>query len=178
MPSKRFWAKKNPEIDYDETVKKTKYFLEKFKYKKFIHISSISARCQRKTVYGRNKFLSENLVLKKKKNLVLRLGPLYGEKLEKGVLIDLINSKTVFVNKNSRYSFTSTNWIAKWIIKNYLKKKGLIEIGAKDYLLLRDIKKKLKSKSKFYGVLDNQIILSDEEYSCNSKEVFNFLKKK
>ena len=28
MPSKRFWAKNNPELDYAETVEKTKFLSE------------------------------------------------------------------------------------------------------------------------------------------------------
>lgn len=55
MPSKRFWAKKNPRMDNSETVLKTKYFRDNFTYKKFIHLSTISARCQKNTVYGANK---------------------------------------------------------------------------------------------------------------------------
>ena len=55
MPSKRFWAKTNPSLDYVETVEKTDFFTSKFKFKKFIHISSVSARCQLNTVYGKNK---------------------------------------------------------------------------------------------------------------------------
>ena len=55
MPSKRYWAKNNPELDFEETVNKTIFFIDNFKYKKFIHISSISARCQSSTVYGINK---------------------------------------------------------------------------------------------------------------------------
>ena len=38
MPSKRFWAKKNPKLDFDETVNKTKYFVKNYDFKKFIHI--------------------------------------------------------------------------------------------------------------------------------------------
>ena len=60
MPSKRFWAKKNPRNDYIETVEKTSFFLNNYKYKKFIHISSVSARCEKNTVYGKNKKISEN----------------------------------------------------------------------------------------------------------------------
>ena len=62
MPSKRFWAKKNPKLDFEETVNKTEYFVKCYDFKKFIHISSISARCEKKTIYGKNKLKSENIV--------------------------------------------------------------------------------------------------------------------
>ena len=55
MPSKRFWARQNPELDYEETVLKTKNILSDFKFNKIIQISSISSRCQLHTVYGKNK---------------------------------------------------------------------------------------------------------------------------
>ena len=96
MPSKRFWAKNNPELDYEETVNKTNFFIKNYNYKKFIHISSVSARCQLHTVYGANKKKSEDIVSKNSKNLILRLGPLYGKDLKKGVLVDMLESKTVF----------------------------------------------------------------------------------
>ena len=57
-------------------------------------------------------------------------------------------------------------------------KKGLIELGSKDYIKLSSIRNKIKSKSKFRGRLDNQIILNKEKYSISSNEVYNFLREK
>ena len=62
MPSKRFWAKKNPKLDFEETVNKTQYFINNYNFKKFIHISSISARCEKKTTYGKNKLKSDTYI--------------------------------------------------------------------------------------------------------------------
>jgi len=177
QPSKRYWAKKNPLLDYDETVNKAEYLISNFKFSKFIHLSSISARCQKKTVYGNNRYKSEQIVKKCSNHLIIRLGPMFNKSLNKGVLIDLLSSKTVFVNKKSKYSFTNLKWIANWIIKNFIKKNGLIELGAKDFIILEDVAKYLKSKSKFYGKIDNQLIKSKNKYDCSSKEVFNFLNK-
>ena len=179
MPSKRFWAKKNPKKDYIETVNKTSFFLKNYKFKKFIHISSISARCEKNTVYGKNKKISEKLVKNNSnKNLIIRLGPMFGRSLKKGVLIDMLNSKTVFINGKSKYSFTNIKWIANWIIQNMKNKKGLIEIGSKDHIKLISIRDKIKSKSKFIGRLDNQIIINKEKYKISSNEVYLFLKGK
>ena len=177
QPSKRYWAKKNPLLDYDETVRKTKFIINNFKFNKLIHVSSISARCQKKTAYGKNRYKSEQIVKKCNNHLIIRLGPMFNNSLNKGVLIDLLSSKTVFVNKNSKYSFTNLKWIANWIIQNFIKKHGLIELGAKDFIVLEDVAKYLKSKSKFYGNIDNQLIKSKNKYDCSSKEVFNFLDK-
>lgn len=181
MPSKRFWAKKYPKKDYFETVLKTKYFRDNFKYKKFVHISTISSRCQKNTVYGLNKKKSEDIIKKKSNFIIFRLGPMYGRGLNKGVLLDLISSKKVFVSKKSKYSFTNVDWVANYIVKN-LKKKNfknqVIEVGSTDYLSLEYIKKVINSKSTFYGETDNQIIKNPNmKNKSSSKNVIHYLKK-
>lgn len=177
MPSRRFWAKQNPKLDFNETVIKTKFFLENYNYKKFIHISSISARCETKTVYGKNKRKSELLVKKLKNYLIIRLGPLYGKKLTKGVIIDMINNHTVYINKNSNYSFTSVDWASDWILKNLHIKNQTIEIGSKNFIKLKNLSKNINSKSKFTGRIDNQIIKSNKLYNSDSNLVYEFIKR-
>ena len=177
MPSKRFWAKKNPKLDFKETVLKTKYFIENYNYKKFIHISSISARCEKDTTYGKNKKASELLVKKIKNYLIVRLGPMYGKKLTKGVLIDMINNKTVYRSKNSKYSFTSVDWVGKWIAKNLFIKNKTIEIGSKNYIKLGKLAKKINSKSKFIGKIDNQIINSNISNNTDPGDFGKYLQK-
>ena len=61
MPSKRFWAQQNPKKDFRETVEKTFNIVNDWKSSKIIQISSISARSQLDTVYGRHKAASEKL---------------------------------------------------------------------------------------------------------------------
>jgi len=176
MPSKRFWAKNNPDLDFEETVNKTNFFVKNYNYEKFIHISSVSARCQLTTVYGINKKKSEGIVLKNSNNLVLRLGAMYGEGLVKGVLIDMLNSKTVYIDGSSKYSFTNVNWICEWIIENMNLYSGTKEIGSKDYFVLAQLAKKINSKSNFEGEIDDQIIISKEKYDSKSIDVLNYLK--
>ena len=177
MPSKRFWAKQNPNLDFKETVLKTKFFLKHYNYKKFIHISSISARCETDTVYGKNKKKSETLVKKIKNYLIIRLGPMYGKKLTKGVLVDMLNNKMVHVNKNSCYSFTSIEWVGNWIVKNLSLRNKTIEIGSKNYLILKNLAKNINSKSRFVGRVDNQIIKFKELYNSDSNDVYDYIKK-
>lgn len=176
MPSKRFWAKNNPDLDYTETVEKTDFFINNYTFKKFIQISSVSARCQLDTVYGLNKKKSEDLILKNSNNLIVRLGPVYGKGLNKGVLIDMLNNKTVYINGSSKYSFTNVEWIIEWIIKNMNNYVGIKEIGSKDFFILSELSKTLNSKSKFDGTIDDQIIVDKENYNSKSYEVLSFLK--
>ena len=180
MPSKRFWAKKFPVKDYEETVLKTKFFLDNMKFDKFIHISSVSARLQLNTNYGNNKKKAENLVKKKNFFTIYRLASMYGKGLVKGVLIDLMCSSKVYLNKKSKYSFTDVNLIAKFIISNLKKFRNKnLEIGCNDYYDLYDLKKDIKSKSKFKGLVDNQILKKNKinKYFGTSKNVLIFLNK-
>ena len=175
MPSKRFWAKKNPELDYIETVEKTKKIINDWNFKKLIQISSVSARCQINTTYGKNKSESEQLCKNLERYLILRLGPMYGPSLSKGVLIDLKQDKEVFVSGNSKYSFTDVDWIGSWISKN-LDKNGLYEIGASDFIKLSDLASKINSKSVFSGDIDDQLILNFFDYPGSSSDVVRYLK--
>ena len=178
MPSKRFWAKQNPELDYEGTVTKTKNILLDFKFNKIIHISSVSARCQLNTVYGKNKTISEELVKKTKDYLIVRFAAMYGKGLTKGVLMDMINNSKVYINGKSKYSFTDVSWNAKWIVDNLNLKEKLVEIGATDYIELNQLAKLIKSTSEFDGEIDDQIILNKSYKFDSSMQVLSFLKQK
>ena len=105
---------------------------------------------------------------------------MYGKGLVKGVLIDLMCSSKVYLNKKSKYSFTDVNLIAKFIISNLKKFRNKnLEIGCNDYYDLYDLKKDIKSKSKFKGLVDNQILKKNKinKYFGTSKNVLVFLNK-
>ena len=178
MPSKRFWAKQNPELDYEETVTKTKNILLDFKFNKIIHISSVSARCQLNTVYGKNKTISEELVKKTKDYLIVRFAAMYGKGLTKGVLVDIINNSKVYISGKSKYSFTDVSWNAKWIVDNLNLKEKLVEIGATDYIELNQLAKLINSISEFDGEIDDQIILNKSYKFESSMQVLSFIKQK
>ena len=178
MPSKRFWAKQNPELDYEETVTKTKNILLDFKFNKIIHISSVSARCQLNTVYGKNKTISEELVKKTKDYLIVRFAAMYGKGLTKGVIMDMINNSKVYINGKSKYSFTDVSWNAKWIVDNLNLKEKLVEIGATDYIELNQLAKLINSISEFDGEIDDQIILNKSYKFDSSMQVLSFIKQK
>ena len=174
MPSKRYWAKLNPQNDFEETVIKTKFFIENYIYDKFIQISSISSRCQNKTIYGINKKKSEDICLDLKNSLIVRLGPLYGDKLSKGVIIDMLNNTNVYVSGESKYAFTDIKWFGNWLSNN-LDLNGIKEVGPNNYILLKDLASNLNSSSKFDGEIDNQIINTDDKYDLDVKKVYNFI---
>ena len=173
MPSKRFWAKKNPYNDFVETVEKTFKIVNDWKSSKIIQISSISARSQLNTTYGRHIAAAEKLV-EDTNNLILRLGPMYGKYLNKGVLIDMKNNDTIYISKESLYCFAPVDWVGQWISRN-LHKSGTLDIGGNNAIKLNQVAQRIGSKSKFIGPIDNQIISKEIKHAPEAIDVIDFI---
>ena len=173
MPSKRFWAKQNPHKDFHETVEKTFKISNDWKSTKIIQISSLSARSQLNTTYGRHKLAAEKLI-DNKSNLILRLGPMYGKSLNKGVLIDMKNNDPIYVSKESLYSFAPVNWVGEWISEN-MQLCGVIDLGANNAIKLKEVAKRIGSKSTFTGPIDNQIISKRIKNGPEAENVIDFI---
>jgi len=175
MPSARFWAKNNPEKDYVETVEKTVRLLYRWNFKKFIQISSISARSQLDTLYGRHKAAAEKLV-DIAEHLVIRLGPMYSPELTKGVLVDIREEKKVFVNGKSRYCFAPLDFNVGWIA-SHLDRQGIVEVGARNSIALEDLASQLGATTSFEGALDHQEIESPEQDFPDVHDILAFMDK-
>ncbi len=172
MPSGRFWAKNNAQEDFVETVKKTADLLYGWHFKKFVQISTVSARCQLDTIYGRHKAAAEKLC-NFGDNLIVRLGALYGEEMRKGVLVDMLNHKKVFVDGVSRYSFIAVSFVASWIAKN-MDHKGIVELGGKNAIALKDVAKHMQVDIEFEGAVNHQDI--ETKYDLpEAAQVLDFL---
>lgn len=172
MPSARFWAKNNPEKDFVETVEKTAKLLYGWKFKKFVQVSTVSARSQLDTVYGRHKAAAEKLV-DFGENLIVRFGAIYGKEMKKGVLVDILEGKKVFVDGESRYCFAYVDFCALWIA-SHLERKGIVEVGGKNAVALIDVAKHLGKEIEFDGALDHQEIENPEADFPEASDVFKF----
>ena len=103
-PAKRFKAENNPETDFIETVEKTYNFFVGNKNKRFILISSMSARTQLYTNYGRNRRACE-LLIQQGNSLVIRLGPMFGGNRKEDMLHDILAGRNVYVAEDTQYSY-------------------------------------------------------------------------
>jgi nucleoside-diphosphate-sugar epimerase len=146
-PSRRYWAEHNPADDHNETVHKTEELLRGWDWASFVQISSMSARVQTDTVYGRNRALAEQ-ACESAGALIVRLGPMYGAGLAKGSLIDMLHHRPVYASGDSLQSFAPVEWCAKWIA-DHLDQKGVWEIGARTTIALREIRDAVGSRSDF-----------------------------
>jgi nucleoside-diphosphate-sugar epimerase len=173
MPAARFWAKNNPDKDFVETVQKTADLVYGWRFGKFIQISTVSARCQLDTVYGRHKAAAEK-ICGFGDNLIVRLGSMYGKGLSKGVLVDMLQGRKVFVDGESRYSFAPLEFVASWIAGN-LGRSGIIEVGADNAISLRAVAHYLGRDVEFAGAVDNQEIEHPEPGFPDARDVFGFL---
>jgi|10_taG_2_1085330.scaffolds.fasta_scaffold43367_3 nucleoside-diphosphate-sugar epimerase len=176
MPSKRFWALNNPMKDVEATILKTAELLYEWQYEKFIQISSLSAKMQLDAPYGIHKRSSEVLVENRENFLIIRLGALYGDGLDKSALFDMVNHNHIYVDINSEYNYIDIDFVADWITRN-LDKTGLKEIGARDTISLIEISKKVWKNPSYEGRIER--IYSDELEAGmpSSKEVLKYVEK-
>lgn len=173
MPSGRFWAKNNPEADYRETVEKTAAILNNWQCQKIIQISTVSARTEPDSVYGRHKAEAEKLI-DLKKHWVVRLSSMYSPTLSKGAVIDILNRSKVFVSGESRYPFASLDFVSNWIVQN-IQRQGLTELGAKNSVSLQEIADHLGEKIEFSGPVENQEIQNARPDFPDARGVFTFV---
>ncbi len=173
MPSKRFWAKNNPGEDFKETVQKTEDLYKNWHYKKFIQISTVSARTEPGSVYGKHKAEAEK-ICRGKDSLIIRLSSMFSPDLSKGSLLDILNNRKVFVSGESRYPFVSVDFAASWI-SGHVDLSGTIEVGAKDTVSLKEIALRLKRKIEFEGDVENQAIENPRPEFPSAEEVFYFM---
>lgn len=176
-PSRRFWAEQNPYLDYKETVEKTAHFYYTYNFDKFVQISSLSARTQLDTVYGRHKLAAENII-DQSKHLIFRLTATYDKTLTKGIIYDIIHGNDIYVGENSRYSFASLDYVCDKMI--YLLEEGCWnteEIGACDYISLTEIENLLKIKLNYKAFsYDCQWVNTYFSDAPKAKEVIDFIK--
>jgi len=180
MPSKRFWAKQHPDLDFIETVKKTSDLLTGWRFGRFVQISSVSARCERNTVYGRHKAAAE-VLCERPDCLTIRFSNIYGSGMTKGALIDIKNGRPVYVSGESRYAFTPLPFAAGYTagLMNGLMKNpdycGVIEVGAKNTLALKDIAAHLNKEIEFSGPVEVQEVQPVLDGFPDAREVFRFV---
>ena len=173
--SRRYYANNNPKEDFIDTVEKMAIIQSHLNNRKVILISTISARVQLDTPYGRNRRSCE-LMLNDEKDLAVRLGPMFGESNHKGALFDILQNKKVYVGESTKYAYTSVKYNAKKIIE-LIDETGIIEIGAKNAIELGYLKKELNSSSTFHGANDTQILLTKENDAPDAFDVITFAKK-
>lgn len=173
-PAKRFYAENHPYEDYKECVLKTFEICEQSKDKKIILISSLSARTQKNTHYGRHRKAAEGLI-DNEKNLILRLGPMYGGGRTDDSLHDILNNKIVYLDATTKYAYVNVSYAAKKIIDS-IGLSGLHEIGAKNGIELQTVKEFFNLQCIFKGIDDTQIPINPFADAPESDAVLEFCK--
>jgi len=172
MPSKRFWARQHPDLDFVETVGRTADLLYGWTFGRFVQISSVSARCERDTVYGRHKATAE-VLCERPDALVVRLTARYGAAMTKGAIMDIVSNNPVYVDGESRYAFTPVEFAAGWVA-THLDQARLVEVGARDTVSLREIADALGRHITFSGPQEHQFVESPDPAWPSAYEVVTF----
>lgn len=177
MPSKRWWAANNPLDDFDATVRLTADILYNWKHKKLALISSVSARIQTNHPYGRHKHVAEVLTTDfNSNNLIFRLGGLYGEGLNKGVVFDMIEGNEVFMTEDSAFNYINTETAAT-LIEQQIHKSGIIDIGARDTITIGEIANHFGFKVNFGKRKEFQFTENPQENYPEAREILNYIEK-
>ncbi|MGI0021287.1 MAG: NAD-dependent epimerase/dehydratase family protein [Nitrososphaeraceae archaeon] len=172
-PSKKYWALKNPYLDFQATVMLTADLTYNWNYEKLVQMSSMSVNDEKsKHPYTINKKAAE-IITSYKNSLIIRLSNLYGDGLSKGPLFDLLNSRRIYVDIKSEYSFISTDFVAKWIFDN-LDRDGVVQVGARDTISLLEISKILGLKAEWEGNVERIHSSNVEEGMPYANEVLKF----
>lgn len=172
MPSKRFWAKQHPELDFIETVEKTSDLLNGWRFRHFIQISTLSVRTEPDSVYGRHKAEAEALC-RRPDCLIVRLTSLYGPGMTKGSIVDIRNGGPVFLDGASRYAFTPVAFAAGWVA-DHLGDTGLVEVGARNSVSLAEVAAHLRKPVQFSGPLEIQEVNDPQAAFPDAREVLSF----
>lgn len=173
MPSGRYAARRDPARDFEATVVLTEDLVANWDWERFVQVSTVSARCQLDTVYGRHKAAAEALC-SPDASLVVRLGPMYSDDLDKGVLIDMLSDSRVFAAPESRYCFAPRDFSAAWIAEN-MERTGIVEVGGRDAVSLAEVAERVGSSSEFEGGPDHQEIADPEPGFPAAADVHEFM---
>lgn len=175
MPSKRWWAANNPLADFDATVRLTADILYNWKFKKLLLVSSVSARLQTSHPYGCHKHVAEVLTLDySSENVVFRLGGLFGNGLDKGVIFDMIEGNEVFMTEDSAFNYINITDAAE-LIKENIESYGIIDIGAKDIISIGEIASYFGLKVNFGNRKEYQFTENPKKHYPQAKEVLKFV---
>lgn len=177
MPSKRVWAKQHPDLDFIETVQKTSDLLNTWTFHRFVQISSLSARCERNTVYGRHKAAAE-MLCDRPDCVTVRLTSLYGPGMTEGAIIDIKNGGPMDVDGASRYAFTHVYFAAGWVtgvIRKAPDRMGIWEVGAKNSVSLQDLAAHMKTTVQFFGPVEIQEVENPDHGFPDAREVLSFV---
>jgi nucleoside-diphosphate-sugar epimerase len=142
----RFRAKIDPDFDFSESVEKTATILDYMSADSHFHlVSSIGARTQIDHIYGKNRLATEKISIDRGAS-ISRLGYLFSEGHVYGIIRDLILNNNVYVSADSKYCFTSLDFVGDAIVKMAIKRSCVLkEFGSDDVYTALDLKKILHS---------------------------------
>lgn len=159
-PSQRWSAEQDPWWDFQESVRKTEMILTRTRWSRFVQISSLSARAELDTVYGRHRLAGEALV-PPGRGVVVRLGPMYGPR-GKGALFDMMADRPVYATRDTRYGYVDVSYAAAQVMRQvFLDTAGVVEIGPNGWVELGEIADALGSTSRFVGRRADQYVPSE-----------------
>jgi nucleoside-diphosphate-sugar epimerase len=132
--SKKYLAEKDPQLNFDLSVRSVAQSFRDFKAGLYVYISSIDVYADKfnpannredsaidisaLSCYGFHKFMAETIVrYHAAKWLILRMGGFVGPGLKKNSIYDLLKGRPLFVHPDSRYQYLETGDMAEIVFR-------------------------------------------------------------
>ena len=204
--SKKYLSEQNPMLDFNLSVNSVLDSLLRFKYKKYIYLSSgdvypnqsnpdLTREDQQFDVskqsrYGLHKFLAEQMVKNYAKNwLIFRMGGFVGEGLKKNAVFDILNNQDVWLTQDSELQFINTNTAATMMLEIATSdlSNEVINFGGDGVIKISDIYKEANSSScylpnakkiRFELNLDKLKKIAKRKIPTSNNEVIDYIKLK
>ena len=173
---RRFFANQNRLLDLSETMEKMLNIIKISCDKKIVLISTVSSRVQQDTPYGSHRRACE-LLLNHEKDLIFRLGDMFGGNNKKGYLFDIIEGNNVYASAKTKCAYVDVRYNAFKIVELMEEKTGLVELGARNSIELEEIAKRINSKCKFVGGLATQLPVEVPNDAPSANLVLKYIEK-
>jgi nucleoside-diphosphate-sugar epimerase len=186
--SKKYFADKDPKLEFQYSVSSVKNSLIDFKFKKYIFLSScdvysdcstpiltkekLDLNIEKQSTYGFHKYLAELCVRNyAKKWLIIRQGGFVGIGLKKNAIFDLIYKKKIAIHPESEFQYINTDVSAELVMKlvHLNVWNQVFNITSKGTIKIKDIIKILNKKINF-----NKNICP-VRYKISTKKVTDYL---
>jgi nucleoside-diphosphate-sugar epimerase len=156
--SKKYLADKDPNLEFDLSVRSVSQSLHDIQAKSYIFLSTIDVYSDKRhpasnheeaiidptrlSCYGFHKFLAEQLVRRHAKSwLILRLGGFVGPGLKKNSVYDLLMKEKIRVHPDSRYQYLDTAFMAATLFQlaEHGHSETVFNLAGEGTVSLRDI---------------------------------------
>lgn len=156
----KYISERDPMIDFEMNVYNVMKNLQKIKFDKYIHISSIDA-INKEGNYGFHKYIADEIVrYYVPDSIILRCSAVIGHNMKKGLIFDILNENEIRLTKDSKLQFITNTEIANivdFLINNPEIKNETFIVSGKESVSVEEIEHKIQKVFNYSNNLVKQV---------------------